>query len=587
MTTISYSAADDDLGALDRLAEVIAPNAGPATARLIRTVASIHDIGVSDQIRSSLLATAAAIVGNPVRVVFGGHFSSGKSTVINALLGRSLLPTSDYPETGVPCVITSGKANRVEVMSAGRPVELPFTRDAIAHEVSLVDDDGEYRERIRDIDQVNVELVENAPPDGVEWIDSPGINDSDSSTALARAVADYADVLVWVINSRQPLSEVEQAFLGGHAETHGPDSVVFVVNVFLDADTPDELDRYLARREGYFRNRLSERLDDVLDTTRPLVLSARGAIDDFDGFGAAELRAELRSMWDESHPRVRATRAYRTVCKLRTLTDQLDTRIAAERSAAADAEKKRTAFLDRVEKQRSAFHKDLRSSTKYALATHDASVRGLGAMVSGTMATGVLRRDDHYGLELVRLFTDSANDLAGKLVAAVDECARRNGHSTITPNAEAKLRGLLAPSPITVTVPNTPPKKSGSGWGALVGGIVGTIVLPGAGTAAGAALGAAVGSSSGENQRIVEQDRTTARKRVVEAGTAAAVELTGKAAVVEKIVLDACRPLENPPGLRNPKRVECLVDIRAHIVDTLEAAADDTWQSASQELQWS
>jgi len=170
MTTISYSAADDDLGALDRLAEVIAPNAGPATARLIRTVASIHDIGVSDQIRSSLLATAAAIAGNPVRVVFGGHFSSGKSTVINALLGRSLLPTSDYPETGVPCVITSGKANRVEVMSAGRPVELPFTRDAIAHEVSLVDDDGEYRERIRDIDQVNVELVENAPPDGVEWI---------------------------------------------------------------------------------------------------------------------------------------------------------------------------------------------------------------------------------------------------------------------------------------------------------------------------------------------------------------------------------------------------------------------------------
>ena len=97
MTTISYSAADDDLGALDRLAEVIAPNAGPATARLIRTVASIHDIGVSDQIRSSLLATAAAIAGNPVRVVFGGHFSSGKSTVINALLGRSLLPTSDYP----------------------------------------------------------------------------------------------------------------------------------------------------------------------------------------------------------------------------------------------------------------------------------------------------------------------------------------------------------------------------------------------------------------------------------------------------------------------------------------------------------
>ena len=43
-----------------------------------------------------------------ITVNFGGVFKAGKSTMINAALGRGILPVDDVPETGAVCCLLPG-----------------------------------------------------------------------------------------------------------------------------------------------------------------------------------------------------------------------------------------------------------------------------------------------------------------------------------------------------------------------------------------------------------------------------------------------------------------------------------------------
>ena len=76
---------------------------------LLDELATYHGTQVSDHLRARLRDIGEALGRPHVTLVFGGHFSSGKSTMINTLTGRVLLPASDFPETGVACVIRRGE----------------------------------------------------------------------------------------------------------------------------------------------------------------------------------------------------------------------------------------------------------------------------------------------------------------------------------------------------------------------------------------------------------------------------------------------------------------------------------------------
>lgn len=574
-------AREADFAALSRLAEVINPTS-IRTANLLRDLRSANDNGATALLHSALADTASTVVGKPVRVVFAGHFSSGKSSVINALLGRPLLPTSDYPETGVPCVIKAGQYDRIQAVTVRGRVDLPFTRRAIAHEVSMIGDDGDYRDHVGTIEQVTVELAVPAVPVGVEWIDSPGINDTDVTTQRAQSVATGADVLIWVVNSRHPLSEVEQEFLHSHAETHGRDGVLFVVNVFLADDTEQDFASYLSGRQQFFQNRVTDIFGQEPTNGTPLFISARGALAHPNGFGFGQLRERLQSLRDERHPIVRATRAHRAVRDLQSLADQLQQRINIEQQSVDRAKGQWDASLARASRQRSAFAQQVQREVASSIATHGRVTAGFGPYVAAQLAVGDLRYDGHYGTELTTMFTASVDDLATAIIRSVNECCKRNGHSALM-NATA-LRNLLRPSPITIFVPKTPPKKSGSGWGALLGGIVGSLVAPGPGTAAGAAMGAALGSTGAENRRIVEQDRAATRDLVMMAAAAAAREVSSKADAVGRLVLQACRPLDQSQERPDRRVLDSLDALRTHVLGELVTSAARERDRARNEL---
>src|SRR6516225_9862475 len=135
-----------------------APPGASLPPALLDELAAYHGPEVRDDLQSRVTDIENALRRPDVTLVFGGHFSSGKSTVINTLIGRTLLPTSDFPETGAACVIRHGETERIVADTSDGLVELPFGPDALSGRVSLISNDGDYRQEIGQVRRILITL---------------------------------------------------------------------------------------------------------------------------------------------------------------------------------------------------------------------------------------------------------------------------------------------------------------------------------------------------------------------------------------------------------------------------------------------
>jgi hypothetical protein len=540
--------------------------ADPALRGLLWTVA---ELGGGD-LAGDVGAIAGGLGDREVRVVFGGHFSCGKSSLLNALIGRAVLPTGDFPETGVPCVLVAGESDGLQVVTAGGETrDLPFGTESIARRVRLVDERGDYRPAVHDSSRLVIRLAGGGPDAGVSWIDSPGINDTEAMTDRARAVAGDADLLVWVVNSRQPFAESEQSFVADHVATHGPASLAFVVNAFLAADDAAAWERFLAERLAILRGRIENAgITDPLPA-RVVAVSARATAGDPGGFGLPALRELLASV--AGAPEIPATRLSRAVTRLRSLADRVGARADRERR---EVERQAGALRElnaSGEGRRREFGRQVEPAIAAQFAGYAYAVQGHAATIAAALTTQPLRRDSTYGDWLTAAMTDLGARLAAAVVAHADWHAYAHGLSTMRPDAVARLGELLRPAPIAVAVPSTPVPKHLSA-GAVIGGIVGTMVFPGVGTAVGAGLGAAAGSLTDPAGRALQKDREGALANLVAAAQRAAADLEAKRGAVLQLVLDpAATPLVTPdPPDEGP--VRALEALHRHLAETLVPA---------------
>lgn len=514
--------------------------------QLRRRLLHHHGDALVEEVSRTLVELDESVVEQEVTIVFGGHFSCGKSSLLNALIGRPLLPTDDFPETGVACWMSSGSRDgAVAVTASGATRSLPLCQEALAEVVSLVDRDGEYRGGVGAVEQVRITLAGEVLPPRVRWVDSPGINDSEAMGARARQASRSADVLVWVVDSRRPVSETEQQFLYEHQEAQGGGAVVFAVNVFLPSDTPQEWARFLAERADYHRERIATLAcwsnDGGANQPDVVFVSARGAAS--EGFGGPQVRRLLTELGEHSHPRVRAARLRRAAARCERLADTVVGRIQPEH---ARLDRERELVDERrktAERQRSAFHRSIRELVEGCFARHRAQAEQCGPSVVAELATGPLRWDDSYGTSLTAKFEAVADALAADLVESVARRASRHRHSPPAPATLSRLTSLLRPATLTVTVPNSPVGVAKGGMGAILGGAIGTVLLPGFGTALGALIGGAAGAGSGADDAVT-RDRTAAQASARAAAAASIVALAGKQREARELLLASCTPLD-------------------------------------------
>jgi GTP-binding protein EngB required for normal cell division len=166
-----------------------------------------------------------------LRVLVAGEAKRGKSTLINALLQRTVLPSGVLPLTAVPTVLRHGSAEDVEVTFAdGRIERLPLS--ALP---GLVTEPGNPR-NAKGLAQVVVRLDASLLSAGVEFVDTPGTGSvyAHNTEAAERAYAQM-DAAVVVIAADPPVTAAELALIG--------DLRRHAVRIFCVLNKADQLDR--------------------------------------------------------------------------------------------------------------------------------------------------------------------------------------------------------------------------------------------------------------------------------------------------------------------------------------------------------
>jgi hypothetical protein len=214
------------------------------------------------------IASLRESLGLPeVRIVVFGEFSRGKSTLINALVGRIVMPAQLIPTTGHLTRIVFGYKDEVRVIHSDGNVERGGL-DKIA-EFSSLNIDGVARENI---DSIEVAVRSPMLEDGLILIDTPGVNDRDAQTHRAKAAIGEADLVIYLLDARQLLSSAERELAVEWMAKSLRKPVVPVVNFinFLEADERPEVFQIIERWS-------IEHLDTILD--RPwFTVDARGAL---------------------------------------------------------------------------------------------------------------------------------------------------------------------------------------------------------------------------------------------------------------------------------------------------------------------
>ncbi len=140
-------------------------------------------------------------------VAFGGGFSAGKSSLINALLGKRLLVTEVDPTTSLPTYLLKGEDDAIHA------------QNLFGHHIGLSDEEflslthdelGRYGSNVSRLLRSAIISRQDFPWQNLALIDTPGYTKHEdrqhserTDEHIARTQLNSAQAIVWVIDARQ------------------------------------------------------------------------------------------------------------------------------------------------------------------------------------------------------------------------------------------------------------------------------------------------------------------------------------------------------------------------------------------------
>lgn len=270
-----------------------------------------------------------------LRVLVVGEAKRGKSTLVNALLGREVLPAGVTPLTALATTVTHGADEVTEVRFAdGRTDRFP-----LAALDDLVTERGNPANS-RAIAAVTVQLDAPILARGVEIVDTPGTGSVHAhNTAAVDSTLPTMDAAVFVLTADPPVSASERELLGRVA---GLSVATFVV-----LNKADYLDAAGLAEAVEFTERVTRQATG--GSVRIYPLSARSALAAGGDAGFTEFAADFAAYLETE----RTTDLGRSAAgQLRTLAGSLLDEVALAQRAAqmrsSEATARVTAFAARL-----------------------------------------------------------------------------------------------------------------------------------------------------------------------------------------------------------------------------------------------
>jgi predicted GTPase len=248
-----------------------------------------------------------------------GQFKRGKSTLLNALVGHTVLPTAVVPVTAVPTVIRHGERIAARVRLQGGDSWNEISVDAVADYVS----EEKNPENTKAVTGVEVFVPSPLLQSGMCLVDTPGLGSVfPGNTAATHAFVPHIDAAIVVIGADPPISAEELQIVETLAGTVR--DLFFVLNK-ADRTSEAERDAALAFARGILAKRIARAKPRIFEVSALERVEQRGAERDWPEL--VQALTELVSSSGCSLVREAAGRA------IRRSANQLLTVIKEERDA--------------------------------------------------------------------------------------------------------------------------------------------------------------------------------------------------------------------------------------------------------------
>lgn len=176
-----------------------------------------------------------------------GEFKRGKSTFINALLGKEILPADVLPCSATLNRVTYGVKPAAHILfrgedgEPGRVEEVPV--DRLAEYVTKLTPESETT--AAQVQEAVVTYPSEYCRNNVDIIDTPGLNDDESMTSVTLSVIPRVDAAILVIMPEAPFAGSEGDFLTQHLMLEDLGRVMFVVTALDRLPDPSQQERIL------------------------------------------------------------------------------------------------------------------------------------------------------------------------------------------------------------------------------------------------------------------------------------------------------------------------------------------------------
>lgn len=232
-----------------------------------KVVDGLNEIGlkISGQ---ALLDLKEKVKNDRFKVLVIGEFKNGKSTFIDALMGEKILPAYNRPCTAVINEVVYGKEKKAtlyfkeplpcEISDNIEPKVMQYIKkyngenvppmdidvSDLNKYVTIPDPEKDHKEAIKEVPyskvvlEYPIELCRN----GIEIIDSPGLNEDGARTKVTEEYLNKADAVLFVFNCTRFCSQLEINYITNHIHTRGHKEIFFICNKINQVDDEEQED---------------------------------------------------------------------------------------------------------------------------------------------------------------------------------------------------------------------------------------------------------------------------------------------------------------------------------------------------------
>jgi GTP-binding protein EngB required for normal cell division len=211
-------------------------------SEVIRTARQLFQMQGRTESAEQCQALLVKLAEDRFNLAVMGQFKRGKSSLMNAVIGRDLLPTGLLPLTSAITALCYGPQERALLRRKGWSIQQQISLDELVDYVTERGNPGNDKGLI----EARVELPARFLRRGLYFIDTPGVGSArQENTATTYAFLPEVDAVIFVTSVEAPLSETEKNFLYDIRQHVRKLFVVVNKMDLLHAGERDELLRYI------------------------------------------------------------------------------------------------------------------------------------------------------------------------------------------------------------------------------------------------------------------------------------------------------------------------------------------------------